>query len=712
MKKSQPGQTRGLAGGALVGVAGLLAALALVYSNSSGVIDVTDAAAGQHRAQAALTAITASRSALAQTLLIATDEPALATAAVAETRTLFDELDTRVTSLAATADTGTGLNDPLGAVLTTADAALDAIVAGDVDRAAAQAVDTATGFDELTAAVIAVRDHHSAVIAEAASRAGSVATASRFMVALVVPLIGVIIAFVFVRRERRRERLSAELEHERNLNQSKDQLIANLSHELRTPLTGIYTSAMAVEDMGDAEPELSRELNGLIVDQAADLTRMVEDLLVSAQADAGRLHFDCGPTSLVAQLDSVKHEIERMGADITVRVSDADVVVDPGRLRQVLRNLLSNAVRHGGDSISVEGRPDGDVYRLVVADDGAGVPTEVAERMFQRFVHQGDTPLITGSVGLGLAITKVLTEGMDGTIEYERSDGMTRFVMTLPMPPLDGADPPEQATDATEAAEASTGEGPSDGGGPTSATGDGTEPSATEGGEDDFSDHHEPTPTGQEDDPEADTTDSDTTDTDTTDTDTTDTDTDTDTDTTDTDTDTDTDTTDTDTDTDPDTTDTTDTTDPDTTDTTDTDPDTDTTDPDTDTTDTDTDPDTTDTTDPDTTDTTDPDTDPDTTDTTDPDTDTTDTTTDTDTTDTTTTTDPDTTTTTTEDGQDAGRRGVGGANGRRQAATPRPMSRFTRWRSKREVARAARERLRAGGSVKAKQSDAPRNLGA
>jgi signal transduction histidine kinase len=441
-----------------VGIAGLLAALALVYSNSSGVIEVTDAAGGQHRAQSALTAIAASRSALAQTMLLAAAEPRLAVAAAAETGDLLAELEARVTALAATADDPALLTGPLDTVLELGHATLAAVVAGDVDTAASRAADTVDAFDDMTAAVVEVRDHHSAVIAEAASRAGSVATASRFMVALVVPLIGVIVAFVFVRRERRRERLSAELEHERNLNKSKDQLIANLSHELRTPLTGIYTSAMAVEDMGESEPELSRELNGLIVDQAADLTRMVEDLLVSAQADAGRLHFDCAPTPLLAQLESVKREIGRMGAEITVRVRDADVVVDPGRLRQVLRNLLSNAVRHGGDAISVEGRPEGGSYRLVIADDGDGVPDEVADRMFQRFVHQGDTPLITGSVGLGLAITKVLTEGMDGTIEHERSDGLTRFVITLPMEVESAGETGPDEGEATDASPATEGD--------------------------------------------------------------------------------------------------------------------------------------------------------------------------------------------------------------------------------------------------------------
>jgi len=225
----------------------------------------------------------------------------------------------------------------------------------------------------------------------------------------------------------------AELERERSLNRSKDQLLANLSHELRTPLTGIYTSALTIDELGGADPETGRELNGLIIDQSADLTRMVEDLLASAQADAGRLTFNPVPTPVRHEVEGVIREFSRLPTKMVVTGIEAEVMADPGRLRQLLRNLLSNAVRHGGPRISVHGAVSGGWYLLEVWDNGPGVPDDVSSRLFERFVHQGDRPLTIGSVGLGLAICRVLAEGMGGSIAYRREADSTVFTVHLPL---------------------------------------------------------------------------------------------------------------------------------------------------------------------------------------------------------------------------------------------------------------------------------------
>jgi signal transduction histidine kinase len=208
-------------------------------------------------------------------------------------------------------------------------------------------------------------------------------------------------------------------------------LIANLSHELRTPLTGIYTSALTIEDLGFEDREIAAELNSMIIDQSADLNRMVEDLLVSAQADAGRLSFDVRSTDPVAEIHSVVRELDRLGTPIRVRAEPALVLADGGRLRQLMRNLVSNAIRHGGPDVAIFGATDGNSYLIRVEDDGPGVPADIEARLFERFVHQGDRPLIVGSVGLGLAITRVLAEGMGGTIEYSRQDSRTVFEIRL-----------------------------------------------------------------------------------------------------------------------------------------------------------------------------------------------------------------------------------------------------------------------------------------
>jgi two-component system OmpR family sensor kinase len=106
---------------------------------------------------------------------------------------------------------------------------------------------------------------------------------------------------------------------------------------------------------------------------------------------------------------------------------------DQLRTRQILRNLLSNARRWGGDNIRVSAQEIGATAVLIVADDGPGVPSDVETRLFTRYIHEGDNPLTAGSIGLGLSVVKILAEGMAGEVRYERSGGWTRFVVELPL---------------------------------------------------------------------------------------------------------------------------------------------------------------------------------------------------------------------------------------------------------------------------------------
>ncbi|MDH5372404.1 MAG: ATP-binding protein, partial [Acidimicrobiia bacterium] len=103
------------------------------------------------------------------------------------------------------------------------------------------------------------------------------------------------------------------------------------------------------------------------------------------------------------------------------------------RLRQVIRNLVSNAVKHGGEHIEILARPNEDSYLITVSDDGPGVPSELQSRVFERFVHHGSAAQSKGSVGLGLSIARLLTEGMGGSLRYERNGGKTSFLIDLPL---------------------------------------------------------------------------------------------------------------------------------------------------------------------------------------------------------------------------------------------------------------------------------------
>ncbi|MEE9294889.1 MAG: ATP-binding protein, partial [Phycisphaerae bacterium] len=132
---------------------------------------------------------------------------------------------------------------------------------------------------------------------------------------------------------------------------------------------------------------------------------------------------------------------EALGISITVQMEPAQVDADRMRLGQVLRNLISNAEKHGGANVRVTGRSEGVGYVIRVTDDGPGVPAEYRDNLFQRYIHQGSTPLQTGSVGLGLANAQMMTTKMGGSLTYLRDAGLTVFEVRLAIakPPSDEA---------------------------------------------------------------------------------------------------------------------------------------------------------------------------------------------------------------------------------------------------------------------------------
>ena len=133
------------------------------------------------------------------------------------------------------------------------------------------------------------------------------------------------------------------------------------------------------------------------------------------------------------EVEAVLAPMRAMGIEIVSKVALEYVTADRLRLRQVLRNLLSNALKHGEPPIAVTGRVERHRYVLAVTDSGPGVPAELEARLFQRFIHQGRDPLLTGSVGLGLSIARLLVRRMGGALAYRHSEDLTTFSVELPL---------------------------------------------------------------------------------------------------------------------------------------------------------------------------------------------------------------------------------------------------------------------------------------
>ncbi len=232
----------------------------------------------------------------------------------------------------------------------------------------------------------------------------------------------------------RMSRLSEELA-ERNrdleeLSKFRTTYLATISHELRTPLTAVVGLAATLRDALDAlDPDEVTELVGLIATQAMDAAAIVEDLLVVARAEAGQLVVTAEEIDVVQEAHTA---VESVGGGVPVRGSAPPALADATRVRQILRNLLTNARRYGGPEVWIEvGTADGAVT-VTVADNGPGIPEEERERVFAPFQTGSAAKAERGSVGLGLWVSRQLATLMGGSLEYTYTDGISRFTLTLP----------------------------------------------------------------------------------------------------------------------------------------------------------------------------------------------------------------------------------------------------------------------------------------
>jgi len=274
-----------------------------------------------------------------------------------------------------------------------------------------------------------------------------------FIVTLVVPGLAVGVYFVIARRQMRamQERNRLEVEAERTISRAKDTFIAGLSHELRTPLTSIYGYAEVLADGDIKGVEAVVETARTIASEAAEMTRMVDDLLVASRLGSTGVEIDLALTDVGSVVEAAVTPFIRAGMRVNWDPTSALVVTDGPRLRQVLVNLLSNASRHGGENVGVGVTRGDGVVEVEVWDDGEGVPESCVDRLFDPFVHRGEAPLVTGSVGLGLAVASQLTELLGGELGHQRYGAKTYFVVTLPAPDPSGNDESSEGSESVAA---------------------------------------------------------------------------------------------------------------------------------------------------------------------------------------------------------------------------------------------------------------------
>lgn len=270
---------------------------------------------------------------------------------------------------------------------------------------------------------------------------------------------GVVIAVA--RDQTERKQIEADLQSARReaegANRAKTEFLGRMSHELRTPLNAIlgFAQLLGLDDLeGD-----QRESQQQILKAGRHLLDLINEVLDISRIEAGELSISPEPVALAEVVREAAGLISPLAAAAGSRVSVPEppgaphVLADRQRLCQVLLNLLSNAVKYNRPDglVRVAWAPTGGVVRIVVSDEGSGIPPELQARLFRPFERLGAEAGPVEGTGLGLALSKALVEHMGGRIGVDSEPGRTAFWVELPAAgsPALGDHRPEAASPST-----------------------------------------------------------------------------------------------------------------------------------------------------------------------------------------------------------------------------------------------------------------------
>lgn len=234
------------------------------------------------------------------------------------------------------------------------------------------------------------------------------------------------------------ETINGMLARLEELFRAQQRLVADVSHELRTPLTTIQGNLDLLRRGAADDHDTRTSTLRAIADETARMRRLVNDLLLLAQADAG-LKLQQQPVEVDTLLLEVYRQAQVMAQGVTVRLGAEDqalVLGDADRLRQLLLNLVDNALKHvipGSGAVTLTLRRAGGWVQVGVEDNGVGIPPEDLPHIFERFYRADPSRSRPGGSGLGLAIARWVAEAHGGRIEVESQVGKgSIFTLWLP----------------------------------------------------------------------------------------------------------------------------------------------------------------------------------------------------------------------------------------------------------------------------------------
>jgi len=226
-------------------------------------------------------------------------------------------------------------------------------------------------------------------------------------------------------------------------NRAKTEFLANMSHELRTPLHSILSFAsFGTKKYANAKPEKLLDYFNRIKESGKTLLELLNDLLDLAKLESKKATFAFEPTDLGILVKSVTNELDSLLSDQNLSIRhevskfDVEVTLDADKIKQVLRNLLNNAVKFSpeGGIIDVAICRVGSSVRVSVCDQGPGIPQDELEAVFDKFIQSSKTKTGAGGTGLGLTICHEIVAAHKGRIWAEnRPEGGAVFSFEIPL---------------------------------------------------------------------------------------------------------------------------------------------------------------------------------------------------------------------------------------------------------------------------------------
>ena len=231
-----------------------------------------------------------------------------------------------------------------------------------------------------------------------------------------------------------------DVTREREAEQMKSDFVSFATHQLRTPLAGIKWML----ELASQEPGISQDAGSFIQDARASaerLIRLVNDLLDASRLERGKITVVSEPVHLGPLTQSILSEVALLIKEKrhTLSVAGADqvppVLADPQLIRQVILNLVSNAIKYTlpGGNIAIQMTQDGDMVLWAIQDSGIGIPPEAQPRLFEKFYRAENVLTIeTEGTGLGLYLVRLIVERLGGRVWCESEEGKgSTFFLTL-----------------------------------------------------------------------------------------------------------------------------------------------------------------------------------------------------------------------------------------------------------------------------------------